>query len=279
MMILEGKTLKNKILKELKEEINRLEIKPTLVVIQVGNDSASNIYVSQKEKMSNKIGINFIHKKLEGTITEKELIDIIEKYNKDNNVDGILVQMPLPKHIDENNIQNAINYQKDVDGLTDINAGRLIHNKDSLIACTSLGIIELLKYYNIDIKSKNVVIVGRSNLVSKPLYSLFLNNDATVTICHSKTSNLEKFTKEADILVVATGKKHLITKNMVKEGSTIIDVGINRINDDIYGDADFDNIKSIANITPVPGGVGQMTVAMLGKNVLKAYYLRKGQKY
>ena len=277
-MILEGKTLKNKILKELKEEINKLEKKPTLVVIQVGNDSASNIYVSQKEKMSNEIGINFIHKKLEYTITEKELINIIEKYNKDNNVDGILVQMPLPKHINENNIQNAINYQKDVDGLTDINAGRLLHNKDSLVACTSLGIIELLKYYDIDIKSKNVVIVGRSNLVSKPLYSLFLNNDATVTICHSKTNNLENYTKEADILVVAAGKKHLITKNMVKEGSTIIDVGINRINDVIYGDADFDNIKSIANITPVPGGVGQMTVAMLGKNVLKAYYLRRNQK-
>lgn len=274
-MILEGKTLKNKILDELTTEINFLEIKPTLVVVQVGNDSASDIYVSQKKNMASNVGINFIHDKLDKSITEKELIDIIEKYNADNNIDGILVQMPLPSHINENNIQNAISYQKDVDGLTDINAGKLLHNKDTLVACTSLGIIELLKYYNIDITSKNVVIVGRSNLVSKPLYSLFLNNDATVTICHSKTKDLSKFTKEADILVVAVGIPHLITKDMVKENATIIDVGINRVEDKLYGDVDFENIKDIANITPVPGGVGQMTVAILGKNVLKAYHLRR----
>lgn len=274
-MILEGKTLKNKILKEITTEINNLLVKPTLVVIQVGNNSASDIYVSQKKNMASSIGINFIHDKLDEMVSEEELIDIIEKYNNDNNVDGILVQMPLPKHINENNIQNKISYLKDVDGLNDINAGRLIHNKDSLVACTSLGIIELLEYYNIDIASKNVVIVGRSNLVSKPLYSLFLNKDATVTICHSKTKDLSKFTKNADILVVAVGSPNLITKDMVKENSTIIDVGINRIDDKICGDVDFDNIKDIASITPVPGGVGQMTVAILAKNVLKAYYLRR----
>ena len=274
-MILEGKTLKENILNDLTKEIEKLEKKPTLVVIQVGEDPASKVYVSQKEKMAIRVGINFIHEKLEEKITEQELIDIIKKYNNNPEVDGILVQMPLPKHINENNIQNSIDYTKDVDGLTDINAGKLLHNKDSLVACTSLGIIELLKYYNIDIEGKNVVIVGRSNLVSKPLYSLFINESATVTMCHSKTKDLEKHTKEADILVVAVGKKHLITKNMVKENATVIDVGINRIDDKLYGDVDFENVKDIANITPVPGGVGQMTVAMLGKNVYKAYQLRK----
>ena len=274
-MILEGKTLKENILNDLTNEISKLETKPTLVVIQVGEDPASKVYVSQKEKMANRVGINFIHNKQEESISEEELIDIINEYNIDNEVDGILVQMPLPKHINENNIQNAIDYNKDVDGLTDINAGRLLHNKDSLIACTSLGIIELLKYYNISITSKNVVIVGRSNLVSKPLYSLFINENATVTMCHSKTVNLEKYTKEADILVVAVGKKHFITKDMIKENSTIIDVGINRVDNKLYGDVDFENVKDIANITPVPGGVGQMTVAMLGKNVQKAYQLRR----
>ena len=274
-MILEGKTLKENILNDLTNEISKLETKPTLVVIQVGEDPASKVYVSQKEKMANRVGINFIHNKQEESISEEELIDIINEYNIDNEVDGILVQMPLPKHINENNIQNAIDYNKDVDGLTDINAGRLLHNKDSLIACTSLGIIELLKYYNISITSKNVVIVGRSNLVSKPLYSLFINENATVTMCHSKTVNLEKYTKEADILVVAVGKKHFIAKDMIKENSTIIDVGINRVDNKLYGDVDFENIKDIANITPVPGGVGQMTVAMLGKNVQKAYQLRR----
>lgn len=277
-MILEGKTLKNKILDNLSNEISKLKIKPTLVVIQVGNNSASNIYVSQKKNMADYVGIKFIHEKLEETILEEDLIKIIDNYNNDDNVDGILVQMPLPKHINKNNIQNAIFYEKDVDGLTDINAGRLLHNKETLTACTSLGIIELLKYYNIDIGSKNVVIVGRSNLVSKPLYSLFINNDATVTMCHSKTKNLSSFTKQADILIVAVGKKHLITKDMIKENSVIIDVGINREDNKLYGDVDFENIKDIANITPVPGGVGQMTVATLGMNVLKAYNLRRSNQ-
>jgi len=274
-MILEGKTLKNEILNDLTEKVGALEVKPTLIVIQVGDDPASNVYVSQKEKMANKVGYNFIHEKLDETISEEDLINIVKKYNEDSNVDGILVQMPLPKHIDENVIQNTIDYKKDVDGLTDLNAGRLLHNKDSLVACTSSGIIELLKFYNIDIESKNVVIVGRSNLVSKPLYSLFLNANATVTMCHSKTVNLEKFTKEADILVVAVGKPKFITRDMVKENATIIDVGINRVDGKLCGDVDYENIKDIANITPVPGGVGQMTVAMLGKNVYKAYCLRR----
>ena len=186
-----------------------------------------------------------------------------------------IIQLPLPKHINEDTVVNAVSYLKDVDGLTDINLGRLLHNKECLVSCTPYGIIELLKYYNIEIKGKNIVIVGRSNLVGKPLYSLFLKEDATVTMCHSKTENLKEHTLQADILVVAVGQKHLITEDMVKDGSTVIDVGINRIDDKLYGDVDFDKIKEKASVTPVPGGVGQMTVAQLGNNVVKAYTLRR----
>ena len=275
IMILEGKTLKKKILNELKEEIFKLDIKPSLVVIQVGNDEASNVYVNQKKKMAETVGINYIHRHLDSNISEEELINIINLYNEDEMIDGILVQMPLPKHINENTIQNTVVYTKDVDGLTDVNAGRLLHDKDALVSCTPYGIIELLKYYNIELEGKNVVIVGRSNLVGKPLYSLFLKENATVTMCHSKTEDLSTYTKQADILVAAVGKKHLITKDMVKDGSTIVDVGINKVEGKLYGDVDFDSIKDICNITPVPGGVGQMTVAELGKNVYKAYCLRR----
>lgn len=276
-MILEGRSLKENILLELEKEISLLDVKPTLVVISVGNDPASAVYVSNKEKMSKRVGINFIHEKLEDNINTSELINIVKKYNNDNSVDGIIVQMPLPNHIDVNKVINTINADKDVDGLTDINAGRLIHNDNSLVSCTPLGIIDLLKYYNITIESKNVVIVGRSSLVGKPLSNLFLNENATVTMCHSKTKNLKFYTKNADILVVAVGKKDVITRDMIKEGSTVIDVGINRVDGKLYGDVCFDSVKDICNITPVPGGIGQMTVAEIGKNVLKAYCLRRNK--
>ena len=276
-MILEGRSLKENILLELEKEISLLDVKPTLVVISVGNDPASAVYVSNKEKMSKRVGINFIHEKLEDNINTSELINIVNKYNNDNSVDGIIVQMPLPNHIDVNKVINTINADKDVDGLTDINAGRLIHNDNSLVSCTPLGIIDLLKYYNITIESKNVVIVGRSSLVGKPLSNLFLNENATVTMCHSKTKNLKFYTKNADILVVAVGKKDFITRDMIKEGSTVIDVGINRVDGKLYGDFCFDSVKDICNITPVPGGIGQMTVAEIGKNVLKAYCLRRNK--
>ena len=274
-MILEAKSLKTKILEDLTKEISLLDSKPTLVVVQIGDNPASNVYVKQKEKMANSVGINYIYDKLDENITEEELLKIINIYNLDDKVDGILIQLPLPKHINEDTIVNAVSYLKDVDGLTDINLGRLLHNKECLVSCTPYGIIELLKYYNIEIKGKNIVIVGRSNLVGKPLYSLFLKEDATVTMCHSKTEDLKAHTLQADILVVAVGQKHLITEDMVKDGSTVIDVGINRIGDKLYGDVDFDKIKEKANVTPVPGGVGQMTVAQLGKNVVKAYTLRR----
>lgn len=276
MIILDGKKLKQKILDELKEEVTKLSIKPKLVVIQVGNDPASDVYVRQKGKMAEYIGYNFEHVKLPSDILEEDLLTLIDKLNNDKEVSGILVQMPLPSQIDAKVVQNRVSYLKDVDGLTDINTGKLVHNNDTLISCTPMGIIDLLKEYNIPIKGKHVVIVGRSDLVGKPLINLFLNNDATVTVCHSKTNNLESITRLADILVVAIGSKEFIKNNMVKDGAVVIDVGINRCNDKLYGDVDFENVsKKASYITPVPGGVGPMTVAELAKNVLKAYKINR----
>lgn len=279
MIILDGKKLKEKKLEELKDEVSTIDEKLNLTVIQVGNDPASCIYVEQKRKMAEYVGFAFSHIKLDENIEENELINLIEKLNNDTSVTGIIVQMPLPKHINETNVQNKILYYKDIDGLSDINAGRLMHNTKSLISCTPLGIMHLLEEYNIDVASKHVVIVGRSNLVGKPLVNLFLNHDATVSICHSKTKNLSTITKQADILIVAVGKKHIITKDMIKENAIVIDVGINRIDNKLYGDVDFDNVKTKASyISPVPGGVGPMTVVEIGQNVIEAYKIGKGVK-
>lgn len=274
-MILDGKKLKEKKLNILKEETSKLDKKLTLCVIQVGEDTASEIYVNQKKKMADFVGFAFKHIKLKNDISEDYLLNIIDKENKDDKTTGIIVQMPLPSHINETKIQNAIDYNKDIDGLSDINTGRLVHNRKALISCTPKGILELLKEYNIKIESKHVVIVGRSNLVGKPLVNLFLNKNATVTICHSKTKNLKDYTITADILISAVGKKNLITKDMVKQNAVVIDVGITRENNKLYGDVDFDNVSNKASyITPVPGGVGPMTVTELGYNVLEAYQLR-----
>ena len=276
MELLDGKVVKKKILNDLKEEVSKLKRKPGLVVIQVGDDPASNVYVGQKEKMANEIGYKYEHIKLDENISEEELERVVEKVNNDDSIDGLLVQMPLPKHIDSKKIQNLIDKDKDVDGLSDINAGRLLHNVDALVPCTPKGIMEILDYYNIPVEGANVVIVGRSDLVGKPLAALMLNSNATVTVCHSKTNNLKEYTSRADILVAAVGKKGIITGDMVKDGAVIIDVGINRVDGKLYGDVDFDSVKDkVSYITPVPGGVGQMTVACLGKNTLKAYKIRE----
>ncbi len=276
MELLDGKVVKAKLLEDLKDKINKLDTKLGLTVIQIGEDPASSVYVRQKNKMAESLGFNFNHIKLDENIKEEELLNIIEKLNNDDNVDGILVQMPIPNHLNAKKIQNAILPCKDVDGLTDINIGRLSHNIDSLVPCTPMGIIDLLKYYNIDINGKNVVIVGRSDLVGKPLALLMANNDATVTLCHSKTKNLSFYTKNADILVVAIGRANFIKKEDVKEGSVIIDVGINRMEDGkLCGDVLFEEVKDKASyISPVPGGVGQMTVAELGYNTYKAHFIR-----
>lgn len=274
MELLDGKKAKLMILEDLKEQLLTIDKKLGLTVIQVGNDPASNTYIGQKQKMADLLGYNYKHIKLEENVSEEELLKIIEEENNDENVNGILVQMPIPKHLNQKKVQNAVSPLKDVDGLTDINMGKLIHNEDALIACTPMGIIDLLKYYDIPIQSQNVVIVGRSDLVGKPLYSLMLNNNATVTICHTKTKNIRYFTSNADILVVAVGNPNMIKKEDVKQGAIIVDVGINRVDGKLCGDVDFEDVKDkVSYITPVPGGVGQMTVAELGKNTYKAYML------
>ena len=276
MKLLDGKLVKKEILKRIKKEVEGLDRKPGLCVIQVGEDPASCVYVSQKSKMANELGYKFKHIKLDSDVDQEKLEETIIKLNKDKTIDGILVQMPLPKHLDSKRIQNLIRDDKDVDGLSDVNAGRLVHNVDCLMPCTPKGIMDILKHYKIDVEGKRVVIVGRSDLVGKPLASMMINAHATVTLCHSRTKNLEKITKKADILVAAVGKKGIITKEMVKNRCVIVDVGINRVDGKLYGDVDFDTVKDKASyITPVPGGVGQMTVAELGNNVLKAYKMHE----
>lgn len=280
MQILDGKEVKRIKLEELKNEVLKLDRPLGLTVIQVGDDPASNIYVKQKSKMANNLEFNFNHIKLEENVTEEEVLKIINSLNRDNCVDGILVQMPLPEHLNSRIIQNTISPLKDVDGLTDINMGMLVHKKNCLVPCTPLGVMELLKYYNIDVAGKNVVIVGRSDLVGRPMAEVMINNDATVTLCHSKTKNLKDITKNADVLVVAVGKAKLITSDMVKDGVVVVDVGINRLEDgSLCGDVDFDGVSSKCSyITPVPGGVGQMTVLELGYNTYKAYLLRQEKR-
>lgn len=275
-MILDGKSIKSKILDELKEEVSKMEEKPSFVVIQVGDNPASNVYIKQKGKMAEYIGYGYQHIRLDENITEEELLSRIDELNKDKNIHGILVQMPLPSHIDTNKIQNAVLPEKDVDGLSDMNAGMLFHGKDALFSCTPYGVMELFKRYDISVTSKHVVVVGRSNLVGKPMATMLTNEGATVTLCHSKTVDLAKYTKDADILIVTVGKPKLITEDMVSDGAIVIDVGINRLETGLCGDVDYENVSKKAKyITPVPGGVGPMTVAMLAMNVLKAYKIQK----
>lgn len=270
--IIDGKECSKLLREKLKKEIDGFDKKPELVDIQIGNDEASSIYIHNKKIASEKIGIKFHHIHFDDNTKEEIIIKKIEKLNNDKNINGILLQLPLPNGYDEKKLINYIKPEKDVDGLTEYNVGRLFLNKKCLTSCTPLGIIELLKYKNIELKGKHIVIVGRSNLVGKPLISLLLKEDATITVCHSKTNNLKYYTKMADILIVAVGKKHLITKDMIKDNSIIIDVGINRENGKIYGDVDFDNvIDKVEFITPVPGGVGPMTITMLLSNVIDSY--------
>ena len=275
MKVLDGKKVSLHIREEITKEINKLNIRPKMIDIQIGENPASDIYIAGKEKAANQVGMDFECIRYSADTDEDEIIKKIKELNNDKSVNGIFIQSPVPNGFDEIKLMNTVIPEKDVDGLTYLNAGMLLNNKESMISCTPNGIMQILKFYKIDVESKNVVIVGRSNLVGKPLMNLFINANATVTLCHSKTKNLDKITKKADILVAAVGKKHFITRDMVKRNSVIIDVGINRVDGKVYGDVDYDGVKDkVKAITPVPGGVGPMTITMLLYNVLKAYKIQ-----
>ena len=274
-VIIDGKQLAKKIRGELKKECDKLKekaIQPKLAVIMVGDNPASKVYVKNKSKACDEIGINYEEYLLNENVTQEELIETIKKLNEDESVNGILLQSPIPNHLDINQAFKAISYKKDVDGFTPSSVGKLTIGEDTFISCTPYGVVKMFEEYNIDLTGKNLVILGRSNIVGKPLLQCCLNKNATVTICHSKTIDLKDYTKRADILISAIGKAKFVTKDMVKDGAVVIDVGINRDeNGKIVGDVDFENVEPIASyITPVPGGVGPMTIAMLMNNVIKA---------
>lgn len=276
MKILDGKSLSAKVKDELKGNINSYFQTPILAVVTIGDDAASEVYVKNKKKACEYVGMSFIHLDYASCVKEEVVIKKIKQLNKDKSVNGIIVQLPIPDNFNVSKIINTIDPAKDVDGLTNTQAGKLIQNEKCLIPCTPKGIMEIFKEYKIDLEGKHVVIVGRSNLVGKPLMLECLNKNATVTMCHSKTKDLKKYTKDADILVVAVGKKYLIDKTMIKKDSIIIDVGINRIDGKLYGDVN-PNVEEVCGyLTPVPGGVGPMTVSMLLKNTFEAYKNQNG---
>lgn len=270
-IIIDGKQIAENITEELKLEVSKMEKKPHLAVIQVGDNPASNIYVNLKNKKAEAIGITSSIINYPQTITEAELIAKIEEINKDSNINAVLVQLPLPEHINKTHIIKAIAPNKDVDGFTAQNSGDLLNGITPMAyPCTPKGVLRLLKEYKIEISGKHAVIVGRSNIVGKPLAIMLLNENATVTVCHSKTQNLSTITKQADILISAVGKK-IIFKDMVKPNAVVIDVGIFKDeNNKTTGDVDFENVKEVASyITPVPKGVGPMTIAMLMENTIE----------
>ena len=280
MKLIDGKETAKKIRIGLKEEVDELKkngINPKLAVIMVGDDKASAVYVRNKSKACEEIGIEFEEFLMDNTTTQKELIGLINKLNNREDIHGILLQSPIPKGLDIREAFNTIDYRKDVDGFNPINVGKLSIGEDCFISCTPYGVIKLLEEYNISTEGKRAVIIGRSNIVGKPLIQCLLNKNATVTVCHSKTMDLEKITKEADILIAALGKPKFVTEDMVKDGAVVIDVGINRNEEGkLVGDVDFENVsKKASYITPVPGGVGPMTIAMLMGNVVKSAKLKK----
>lgn len=289
MILIDGKKVASDIRNELKEKISQLKSDgknvPGLVAIIVGDDPASHIYVSSKGKACEEIGMRTKTEKLPADISEDKLLDLIKFYNENKDFHGILVQLPLPKHIDEDKIIETISAKKDVDGFHPVSVGNLVIGKDTFASCTPAGIQELLIRYNIETKGKHVVVVGRSNIVGKPIANIMLQKaegaNSVVTIVHSAAKDISYYTKQADILIAAIGKAEMIKSDMVKDGAAVIDVGINRIDDAskakgyrIVGDVDFENVSKKASfITPVPGGVGPMTIAMLLSNTFKAYNL------
>lgn len=279
--IINGKEIAENILNNIKKEAESYDVKPTLAVIIVGNDPASKVYVKNKIKKSEFLGFNSILKELPENTTKEELLDVIKNLNNDKNVNGILLQLPLPKGLDEKDFLDEISPIKDVDGFTTYNSGKLFKGeKPYAVACTPKGIIKLLETKNINLEGKLAVVIGRSNIVGKPIAALLLQKNATVIQAHSKTKNLPEILKLADVIISATGKEEFIKGDMVKEGAVIIDVGITRNkNGKLTGDVDFESVnKKVSYITPVPGGVGPMTIASLMENTLELYKLQKGLK-
>jgi len=273
--IIDGKEVSKKIREEIREEVEKLKsagVHPGLAVVLAGDNPASRVYVKNKGEACRSAGIHSEEHKLPADVKESELIDIINRLNKDPRINGILVQLPLPLHINKELVLKSISPDKDVDGFHEINMGRLFIGQEGLIPCTPFGIIKLLEYYNIPVEGKFAVVVGRSNIVGKPVAMMLLHRNATVAICHTRTKNLKEVCLMGDILIAAAGRQGMITGDMVKEGAVVIDVGINRMdNGKLTGDVDFESaVKKAGWITPVPGGVGPMTIAMLLYNTLKA---------
>ncbi|MGB5791441.1 bifunctional methylenetetrahydrofolate dehydrogenase/methenyltetrahydrofolate cyclohydrolase FolD [Poseidonibacter sp.] len=281
MTLLDGKALSNKIKDEVKVEVEELikekSVTPGLAVILVGNDAASATYVASKAKSCKNAGIYSVVHEMPDTISQDELLETIKRMNENPSLDGILVQLPLPKHIDTTIVLEAIDPLKDVDGFHPYNVGRMVSNLDSFLPATPFGVMRMFQEYNIDLKGKNVCVIGSSDIVGKPMAALLINAKATVTVCNSSTKDLASHTKAADIVVIAVGVPHLLKGDMLKDGAVVIDVGINRLDTGkLTGDADFEDCKDkCSHITPVPGGVGQMTIGMLLKNTVKAARLRE----
>mgnify|MGYP003423301907 FL=1 len=281
MVLLDGKILSAKIKEEVKVEVTKIvkekNITPGLAVILVGNDAASATYVASKAKACKDAGIYSVVHEMPESITQEELLDTINMMNNNPKLDGILVQLPLPKHIDTTTVLEAINPLKDVDGFHPYNVGRMVSNLDSFLSATPFGVMRMFEEHNIELSGKDVVVIGSSDIVGKPMASLLINRKATVTVCNSRTKDLKSHTSKADIVIIAVGVPYLLKEDMVKDGAVVIDVGINRLDTGkLVGDADFEGLKNKCSfLTPVPGGVGPMTIAMLLKNTIKAAKLRE----
>ena len=276
MILIDGKKVSAEVRNRLAEETKILKEKtgkePGLATVLVGDDPASSVYVRNKNKTCRELGFQSFENHLSSDTTEEQLLNLIDDLNSNPNVHGILVQLPLPNQIDSEKILQAVDSKKDVDGFHPVNVGKLVVGNALLTPCTPTGIIELLDHYGIEIAGKHAVIIGRSNIVGKPVSMLLLQRNATITICHSRTKNLEEVTCRADILIAAVGRPHFVTENMVSEGAVVIDVGINRVDGKLTGDVEFEPVsKKASYITPVPGGVGPMTIALLMENTLKAF--------
>ena len=271
MELLDGKKVSTEVLTEIKEKLSKLDKKLGLAIIWVGNNEASKIYINNKLKKCEELGVDGRLYHLDENTTEKEIINLIDKLNNDENVNGIILQSPVPDQIDIINCFNRIKPEKDIDGFSNVSIGNLVLGKPGHISCTPKGIMKLLDYYHINLEGKNICLINRSIIVGKPLFNLLISKNATVTMCHSYTNNLSEITHNADIVISAVGKPKFITKNMLKDGAIVIDVGISRVDGKAVGDVDFANVlDKVSYITPVPGGVGPMTVAMIFDNLLES---------